>query len=262
MKISDFYAYRKGARKISMVTAYDYVAARLAQESAVDCVLVGDSLAMVVHGYPSTTAATLEMMVPHVAAVRRGVKDKLLVADMPFLSFRKGKAAAAEAAGRLIQAGAEAVKLEGARGHEDAVAHLVQSGVPVMGHLGLTPQSVNAFGGYKVQGRGAKAAREMLQDAKALEAAGCFALVLECVPAALAAKITRALKIPVIGIGAGPKTDGQVLVIYDLLGFYKDLSPRFNKKYLEGYALSVKALNRFDAEIKGGQFPAKEHSYS
>lgn len=255
MRITDFYSYRKPGPKISMVTAYDYTLASLVAGSAADCVLVGDSAAMVMHGHPSTIAATTEMMAWHTAAVARAVKDRLVTADMPFLSARKGLGPAMEAVEALARAGAQAVKIEGLAGHGDLISHIVESDMPVMGHLGLTPQSVNRLGGYRAQGRDEASAARLAEQARELERRGCFALVLECVPAALAARITGLLKIPVIGIGAGPHTDGQVLVTQDLLGLYP-AAPPFAKRYLDGRGLLLKALNDFDGEVKKGEFPA------
>ena len=258
MKIQDFRRFKEEGRKISMVTAYDYAMARIVNASAVDCVLVGDSAAMVMHGHPSTLPATTGMMALHAAAVARGAPGKFIVADMPFLSFRKGIRAAMDCVQALMQAGACAVKLEGVAGHEDVVGHIVRSDVPVMGHLGLTPQSVHRLGGYRAQGADARSAKLILEQAARLEALGCFALVLECVPDELAGRISAKLKIPTIGIGAGPLTDGQVLVLHDLLGMYQDISPKFVKRYLQGFALMKDALDRFDSEIKSGIFPARK----
>ncbi len=264
MKITDFYNYRKPGPKISMVTAYDYTLASVAARSAADCVLVGDSAAMVMHGHPSTIAATTEMMALHTAAVARAVKEKLIVSDMPFLSVRKGRGPAMEAVELLARAGSQAVKIEGLDGHGDIVSHIVQSDMPVMGHLGLTPQSLNRLGGYRTQGKDRASAEKLVAQAQELERLGCFALVLECVPAALAGRITNLLKIPVIGIGAGPHTDGQVLVLQDLLGLYGE-PPSFVKRYLDGRALLEGAINSFDAEVKASVFPEnkrKDHANS
>ncbi|HCC48988.1 MAG TPA: 3-methyl-2-oxobutanoate hydroxymethyltransferase [Elusimicrobia bacterium] len=255
MKITDFYNYRKPGPKISMVTAYDYTLAALAAESAVDCVLVGDSLAMVMHGEPSTIAATADLMALHTAAVARAVKDKLVVGDMPFLTMRKGLGPAMEAVEKLSRAGAQAVKVEGLDGHGELISHIIQSDIPVMGHIGLTPQSINRLGGYKTQGRDQASAERLVAQAQELQERGCFALVLECVPAGLAGRITGLLKIPVIGIGAGQYTDGQVLVMQDLLGLYPS-APSFVKKYLDGRRLVTEALNNFDGEVKNSIFPA------
>ncbi len=256
MKITDFYDYRKPGPKISMITAYDYTLASLAAESAADCVLVGDSLAMVMHGHPSTIAATPDMMALHTAAVARAVKNKLVVADMPFLATRKGLEHAMDTVEKLARAGAQAVKIEGLDGHADIVSHIVTSDIPVMGHLGLTPQAINRLGGYRTQGKDEASAEKLLQDAQELEKLGCFALVLECVPEELAARVTRSLKIPVIGIGAGRFTDGQVLVMQDMLGLYGQ-PPSFVKKYLDGRRLVKEALDAFGSEVKDGVFPAE-----
>jgi 3-methyl-2-oxobutanoate hydroxymethyltransferase len=261
MKITDFYSYRKPGRKISMITAYDYTLAALAAESAVDCVLVGDSLAMVMHGHPSTLPATADLMALHTAAVARAIKDKLIVGDMPFLSVRKGLGPAMDAVEKLARAGAQAVKIEGLDGHGDIISHIIKSDIPVMGHLGLTPQSVNKFGGYRTQGRDQASAEKLEDQALELERLGCFALVLECVPAGLAERITGLLKVPVIGIGAGPFTDGQVLVLQDMLGLYGE-PPSFVKKYLDGRRLVVEALDCFDSEVKNSVFPETKNGNS
>ncbi len=259
--VLDFKA-RKGGATISMVSAYTHWEARFLATSPVDCVLVGDSLAVVLDGEPTTFAATPEIMARHTAAVARGLGGhKLLVADFPFLAARKGIAAAVDCAAALMRAGANAVKIEGIDGHADVIAHLVQSGVPVMGHLGLTPQSVHAVGGYKVQGRSDADAASLIRQARAVETAGAFGLVLECVPSALAREITSALSIPVIGIGAGPHTDGQVLVFHDLLG----LNPGFNAKFVRAFADGNKTvgdgLASFAAAVANGSFPSKKESY-
>jgi 3-methyl-2-oxobutanoate hydroxymethyltransferase len=261
MKITDFYSYKKPGRKISMITAYDSTLAALAAESEVDCVLVGDSLAMVMHGHGSTIAATVDLMALHTEAVARAVKGKLVVADMPFLSVRKGLRPAMEAVEKLARAGAQAVKIEGLEGHEEIISHIIKSDMPVMGHLGLTPQSINKFGGYKAQGRDQASAERLAAQALELERLGCFALVLECVPERLAERITSLLKIPVIGIGAGPSTDGQVLVMQDMLGLYGE-PPSFVKKYLDGRRLVVEALNNFNGEVKNSVFPESKYGNS
>ena len=244
-----------------MITAYDYTLAALAAESDVDCVLVGDSLSMVMHGHSSTIAATVDLMTLHTAAVARAVKDRLLVGDMPFLSMRKGLGPAMEAVEKLSRAGAQAVKAEGLEGHEEIISHIIKSDIPVMGHIGLTPQSVNKFGGYKTQGRDQASAERLAAQAQKLERLGCFALVLECVPEKLAERITGLLKIPVIGIGAGPFTDGQVLVMHDMLGLY-GAPPSFVKKYLDGRRLVVNAINDFDSEVKNSVFPETKYGNS
>ncbi len=259
--VLDFAAAKAAGRRISMVTCYDAGFARVLEASSVDALLVGDSAAMVVHGHADTLAATVEMMALHTAAVRRGAPTRFVVADMPFLSFRKGVAAALDAVAPLMRAGANAVKLEGVAGHEEAVAAIAGSGVPVMGHLGLTPQSLHAFSGFRVQGRSEEAAARILADARRLEELGCFALVLECVPAPLASRITQALRIPTIGIGAGVDCDGQVLVLQDLLGLSGDFRPRFVRRYLDGGTLAREAFDRFDRDVKAGEFPAPAETY-
>ncbi|MBE7539182.1 MAG: 3-methyl-2-oxobutanoate hydroxymethyltransferase [Opitutaceae bacterium] len=256
--ILDFNRARQEGRPIVMTTAYDAAMARIVAASEADAILVGDSAAMVVHGLPSTVHATLEMMVLHTAAVRRGAPDRVIVADMPFLTFRHGKTVATRAAGALMQAGATALKLEGVAGHEDVILHLVGSGIPVMGHLGLTPQSVNQIGGYRLQGRSEAEAARLLADARRLEELGAFSLVLECVPAALAADITGRLRIPTIGIGAGGGTSGQVLVLNDLLGLDAGFRPRFARRYLDGHGAVLAAINEYARDVRGARFPARE----
>ncbi len=256
--ILDFTRAKREERPIVVIAAYDALMARLLAASDCDAILVGDSVAMVVHGHPSTIHATVEMMALHTAAVRRGAPHSVVIADMPFLSVRSGRDAAVLAAGALMRAGATAVKVEGVTGHEDIIAHLVGSGIPVMGHLGLTPQSVNQLGGYRVQGRDASAAARVLAEARTLEKLGAFAVVLECVPAELAATITQAMAIPTIGIGAGPHTAGQVLVLSDLLGLDEKFSPSFARTYLDGHAAVLAAVNAFAADVRAVRFPARE----
>jgi len=258
----DLAAARRSGTPISMVTCYDYCSARIVAASAIDCILVGDSLAMVMHGHKTTINADLDMMCLHVAAVRRGAPDRLLIADMPFLAHRKGLKAAVDAVDRLMKAGAQAVKIEGAGDTVQTIRHIVASGVPVMGHLGLTPQSIHQLGGYRVQGRGQEDGREIVQEARRLQEAGCFALVLEVVPSNLAAEVTRTLEIPTIGIGAGPGTTGQVLVLNDLLGLQPDFQPHFLRTYLDGFDLIRGALDRYDHDVKAGDFPSPEESYT
>jgi 3-methyl-2-oxobutanoate hydroxymethyltransferase len=259
--VLDFAAAKAAGRKISMVTCYDAALARVLEASKIDCILVGDSAAMVVHGHADTLAATADMMALHTAAVRRGAPTRFLIGDMPFLTFRKGVPDALDAVAVLMRAGAQAVKLEGVAGHEDVIAAIVGSGVPVMGHLGLTPQSVNALAGFRVQGRRHADAVRIIDDAKRLEELGCFSIVLECVPSALGAQITQAVKIPTIGVGAGPQCDGQVLVLHDLLGFTGSHRPKFVRTYLDCNALVREAVDRFDAEVKQGGFPTAAESY-
>ena len=260
--VAEFARAKADGRKISMVTAYDAWSAALVARSNVDSILVGDSAAMVVHGYPTTLSASVALLALHTRAVARRAGDKLLVADLPFLSFRKGIPAAMTAVGTLVKSGAQAVKLEGVEGHDDVIRQIVGSGVPVMGHVGLTPQSVLTLGGFKVQGRDEESAAGVRRDALRLQDLGCFAVVLECVPADLAARITAELAIPTIGIGAGAGTDGQVLVLQDLLGVDPNPSPKFVRRYVDGVGLLTDALNRYDADVKEATFPAAQESYS
>ena len=255
--ILDFARAHREARPIVMVTAYDAAMARIVAASDVDAILVGDSAAMVVHGLPSTVHATLEMMVLHTASVCRGAPGAVVIADMPFMTFRRGNGEAVRAAGALMQAGATAVKLEGVTGHEDVVAHLVGSGIPVMGHLGLVPQSVNQLGGYRLQGRSESDAAGLRRDATKLEDLGAFALVLECVPAALAEEITRSRSVPTIGIGAGAGTSGQILVVNDLLGLDPHFRPKFSRRYRDGHGEVLAALNDYARDVRGARFPAR-----
>jgi 3-methyl-2-oxobutanoate hydroxymethyltransferase len=256
---------RKGRSPISMISAHTFWEARFIAESPVDCVLVGDSLTTVIDGEPTTFAATPEIMARHVAAVARGLGElpqrRLLIADFPFLAARKGLAPAVDTAALLLRAGAHAVKIEGIDGHADIIAHLVQSGVPVMGHLGLTPQAVHALGGYKVQGRDSAAAAELLRQSRALEAAGVFGLVLECVPDALAREITATLGVPVVGIGAGSGCDGQVLVMTDLLGLTPGHQPRFVRRFAEAGDAARAGLAAFHATVSERSFPSTRESY-
>ncbi|MCE7871333.1 3-methyl-2-oxobutanoate hydroxymethyltransferase [bacterium CPR1] len=253
---------KKDKRKIVMVTAYDSTMARLVDAAEVDVILVGDSLGMVMLGMQTTVPVTLDHMVLHTASVTRGGRRALVVADLPFMTYQQSVSAALESAGRLLkEGGAQAVKLEGGETVLPQVQALVQAGVPVMGHLGLTPQSIHAFGGYRVQGRGQNAASKLMEDALALEQAGAFALVLECIPSNLAARVTRKLAIPTIGIGAGPKCDGQVLVLHDMLGMFSELQPVFVKRYAEVGQAITEAVSRYGEEVRAGEFPGPEHGY-
>ncbi|MCX6129742.1 MAG: 3-methyl-2-oxobutanoate hydroxymethyltransferase [Proteobacteria bacterium] len=252
---------KQSGEKISMVTCYDAAFGLLVDRSGIDTILVGDSLGNVVLGFKDTIAVTMEHMIHHTAAVSRSVSRALLIADMPFLSYNLSVEQALRNAGRLIQeGGAHAVKLEGGAAILPQVKAIVQAGIPVVGHLGLTPQSVHQMGGYKIQGRGEQA-QHILDDAKSLASAGASALVLELVPQALADDITRQISIPTIGIGAGPGTDGQVLVLHDLLGFNSEFNPKFLKKYANLGDTITQALSRYDAEVKAGQFPNSGHSF-
>lgn len=259
--ILDFHKAKKENKKISMVTSYDYWSANLLNETDIDCLLVGDSLAQVMHGHPSTVHADIDMMALHTKAVARGAPNKFIVSDMPFLSVRKGLTVAMDGVDQLMKSGAHAVKIEGLTGHEDIIKNIIESGVPVMGHLGLTPQSVHQLGGYKVQGRDKETGDFIFNAAVKLQELGCFSLVLECVPTELATQITKELQIPVIGIGAGPYTDGQVLVFHDLLGLTTGHKPKFLKTFSEGRDLFKGSLEQFDMEVKENIFPSLEESY-
>ena len=245
-----------------MVTAYDAWSARLVARSNVDAILVGDSAAMVIHGHPTTLAATVELMAVHTRAVASASAGKFLIADLPFLSFRKGIPAAMEAVRALVTSGAQSVKLEGVAGHEDVIRHIIESGVPVMGHIGLTPQSINQFGGFRVQGKTEDDAARLVRQAHVLESLGCFSIVLECVPAELAARITSELTVPTIGIGAGIGTDGQILVLHDVWGVDTSHAPRFVRRYIDGERVLTDALNEFNADVKELRFPEAAESYS
>ena len=262
MTIRDLVA-RKGGEKIVMVSAYDAMFARIADDAGVDAILVGDSLANIVAGQDSTLRVTLDQMIYHGRAARRGCRRALLVVDMPFMTYQVSSEDAMRNAGRIMQeTGAQAVKLEGgSAARAEAVAKVVEMGVPVMGHLGFTPQSVHALGGARVQGKSDAAASALLDDARRLEAAGAFAIVLELVPAALAARVTEAVKVPTIGIGAGARCDGQVLVLPDLLGLNGDFAPRFLKRYAELGTAARDAVRQFVAETRDATFPSAQHSY-
>src|SRR5262245_28166907 len=259
--VSDFQKAKKEGRKISMLSVYDAIYSRLAVEAGVNTLLVGDSVAMALYGFESTIHATVEMIVSHVAAVRRTCPRIFLVADLPFGSYRKGVKAAMKAVEALARAGASAVKLEGVAGHEKIISHIVESGIPVMGHLGLTPQHALALGGYKAQGRTEEGANRIMADARKLEDLGAFSLVLECVSRRLGAGASSQLSIPVIGIGAGAQVDGQVLVAYDLLGLSSGRAPRFVRRYLDGRALASKAFEEFFRQVDRAEYPVEAESY-
>lgn len=262
MNLLSFPERKKNHERVVMVTCYDYTMASIVADTDIDLILVGDSAAMVMHGHDTTLPIGVEEMAMHVRSVRRGAPDKFIVADMPFMSCRKGLTPAMEAVEVLMKAGASAVKIEGIRGQEELVRHIVDSGVPVMGHLGLTPQSVNGLGGFRVQGRGEEDRQRLQAEALACQAAGCFSLVLECVPESLAAEITRSLDIITIGIGAGNDTDGQVLVLQDLLGLASNFRPKFVRRYLDGRGLILDALDRFADDVRKADFPAPEERYA
>ena len=253
---------RKHGPKLTMLSLYDFPFARLAEQAGIDIILVGDSLGMVVHGFDSTVPVRLDDIIYHSRAVRRGAQKTHIVADMPFLTYHIDTPRAVENAGRLLQeGGADSVKLEGGREIADRVAAIVRAGIPVMGHIGLTPQSAGALGGFRVQGRDAASARAILEDARAIADAGAFATVVEVIPAELGAMITEAIPIPTIGIGAGPDCDGQVLVAHDMLGLQERIIGRFAKVYAEAGGLIEDAFKAYAAEVQSGAFPEEEHSY-
>ncbi|HZH03400.1 MAG TPA: 3-methyl-2-oxobutanoate hydroxymethyltransferase [Myxococcaceae bacterium] len=248
--------------KLSVVTAYDATFARILDDAGADALLIGDSLGMVFQGHESTLPVTLDQMVYHCAAVARGSKRAHLVGDLPFMSYQASVEDGIRSAGRLVaEGGVGSVKLEGGEPLAETVLRIVGAGIPVMGHVGLTPQSVHALGGFVVQGREEKAARQIVNDAVALEQAGAYAVVLEGIPLELAREVTERLSIPTVGIGAGPHCDGQVLVCYDLLGMNPDFKPRFVKRYAELYAQVRGAVASFSAEVKAGEFPREEHAF-
>ncbi|MFP6809093.1 MAG: 3-methyl-2-oxobutanoate hydroxymethyltransferase [Pseudomonadales bacterium] len=247
--------------KISMVTCYDNWSAKILNDSNIDCLLVGDSLAVVMHGFDSTVHATIEMMVLHVAAVVRGAPDKFVIADMPFLSCSKGLEPTMNAVQSLMQAGAHAIKIEGAAHQVELIKHIVEAGVPVMGHLGLTPQSIHNLGGHKLQAKVEKDALALIEDARKLESIGCFSIVLECVPNKVGACVTSSLSIPTIGIGAGLQTDGQVLVLHDLLGVNPDFNPKFLRRYANTHDLVRDAVDHYHSDVREESYPRLEESY-
>jgi len=257
----DLRSWKKRGRRIPVLTCYDFTMARLLDRTGVPVLLVGDSLGQVMLGYDSTLPVTLEEMIHHTRAVSRARPQALIVADMPFLSFQVSPERAMEAAGRLVKEGrADAVKLEGGERSVPAIRTLTEAGIPVMGHLGLTPQSILVLGGYRVQGRRQADAERLRDDARRLEEAGCFSLVLESIPAPLAGEITQASTIPTIGIGAGPACDGQVLVLHDMLGIFDEFQPRFVRRFLEGGALIEQAVAEYMAAVERQEFPGPEHS--
>ena len=253
---------REEGRKITMTTAYDCPTASLADEAGVDIILVGDSVGNVVLGYSSTIPVTLEEIIHHTAAVSRGTKNALVIADMPFLSYQVSREEAVRNSGRCLkEAGAEAVKLEGGERMAATIEAIVAADIPVMGHIGLTPQSVHSLGGYQVQGKTNSARHQLIADAEAVEKAGGFALVLEAIPADLAGEITQTVKIPTIGIGAGPYCSGQVLVFHDLTGYSGRQVPSFVKQYADLRGTALKALKQFISEVQSGKFPDEAHTY-
>lgn len=262
MKIHDFKDYKIKGKKISMLTCYDYPSAKIVSNTKIDSVLIGDSVAMTVHGHPSTVTATMPMMIMHTNAVSRAITQQFIVTDLPFLSYRISLDDTMKNVLALIQAGAHAVKVEGCDPDLlKTISHIVTSGIPVMGHIGLTPQSVHQLGGYKIQGKDEQTAKQLQVQAKNLEDAGCFAIVLECAPAKLASVIASNLSIPVIGIGAGLNTDGQILVWHDLLGLQNEFKPKFVRQFINSEKLFTDAINEYVNEIQLQSFPTSEHSF-
>jgi len=261
MTIPEFQRQKRDKKKLTVVTAYDALFTRIVEQAGIEAILVGDSLGVVVQGQANTLAVTMEEMLYHTKLVAGAAQRALVIGDMPFMSYQASQEDALRNAGRFLQAGAQAVKLEGGAAVVDRVAAITSIGIPVMGHLGMTPQSVHRYGGYKVQGKESDQARLLLNDAQALEAAGAFAIVLEAIPAELAKIVTEQLTIPTIGIGAGPHCDGQVLVLYDLLGLFDDFVPKFVKPYAHLKTDALQALKRYKEEVEQGKFPTDSESY-
>jgi 3-methyl-2-oxobutanoate hydroxymethyltransferase len=259
--IPEIMARKTDGRKITMITAYDYPFGKIADESGVDIVLIGDTLGMVVQGQPTTLNVTMEEMLYHTRMVARGVNRALVVGDMPFLSFQVGVEETVRNAGRFLQAGAAAVKIEGGTNVRDRIEALARMDIPVMGHVGLTPQSYHRLGGFKVQGGDPERAKAIVSEAKAVEAAGAFAIVLEGIPKTLGRRITESLSIPTIGIGAGPDCDGQVLVLHDLLGLFDRKPPTFVRQFANLREQALDAIRRYKEEVESGKFPSEEESY-
>ncbi|EDS76558.1 3-methyl-2-oxobutanoate hydroxymethyltransferase [Clostridium massiliodielmoense] len=260
--VTTFQKAKNNGEKLTMLTAYDYSTAKLIDESGINGILVGDSLGMVCLGYEDTLSVTMEDMIHHTRAVSRGVKNTLVVGDMPFMSYQSSVYDAVVNAGRLIkEGGATAVKLEGGATVIDQIKAIVNAQIPVMAHIGLTPQSINVFGGFKVQGKDEEKAQKLIEDAKKIEEAGAFAIVLECVPAKLAELITKEVSIPTIGIGAGAGCDGQILVYQDMLGMFSDMSPKFVKKFADVGELMKDGFKAYIKEVQEGTFPSKEHCF-
>ncbi len=263
LTIPDIIARKQEGKKLSMLTAYDYPWAQMLDQAEIDIALVGDSLAMVALGHPNTVSVTMDEMIMHTRSVVRGVERALVVSDMPFGSYNCSIADSIANANRLLkEGGADAVKLEGGTDMADTVAAIVRAGIPVCGHIGLTPQTATALGGFKVQGKNADAARKLMEDAKALEEAGCFCIVLEAIPAPIAKIITESLAIPTVGIGAGKECDGQVLVIHDMFGLYDRFTPKFVKQYAKLRSGIIEGMATYKNEVEQGIFPAPEHSFS
>jgi 3-methyl-2-oxobutanoate hydroxymethyltransferase len=261
MTIPEFQRHKLDKKKLIIVTAYDALFTRIVEQAGIEAILVGDSLGVVVQGKANTLSVTMDDMLYHTKLVAGAAQRALVIGDMPFMSYQAGREDAIRNAGRFLQAGAQAIKLEGGAVVADRVAAMTSIGIPVMGHLGMTPQSVHHFGGYKVQGRESDHALVLLNDAKALEAAGAFAVVLEAIPAELAKTVTEQLTIPTIGIGAGPHCDGQVLVLYDLLGLFDEFVPKFVRPYAHLKADALQALRLYKEDVEQGKFPSDHESY-
>jgi len=262
LTVIDLQKMKEDGRKITMLTAYDYPTALLEDRAGIDIILVGDSVGMTVLGYENTLPVTMDEMIHHTKAVARGTKYAFIIGDMPFMSFNTSERDAILNAGRFVkEGGADGVKLEGGASVKEIVKAIVNAGIPVMGHIGLTPQTISMLGGFKVQGRDAKAAQRLIDDARVLEDAGAFSVLLEAIPALVAKKITDSLRIPTIGIGAGPHCDGQVLVVHDLLGLFDRFTPKFAKRYVNLSQLMLEAFEKYREEVIKGEFPTEAHSF-
>jgi 3-methyl-2-oxobutanoate hydroxymethyltransferase len=261
MTVPEFQRHKRDNKKLIVVTAYDALFARIVEQAGIEAILVGDSLGVVVQGKANILSVTMDDMLYHTTLVARAAQRALVIGDMPFMSYQASLEDALRNAGRFLQAGAQAIKLEGGAVVVDRVAAMTRIGIPVMGHLGMTPQSVHRYGGYKVQGKEPDHAQALVNDAKALEAAGAFAIVLEAIPTELAKTVTEQLTIPTIGIGAGPHCDGQILVLYDLLGLFDDFVPKFVKPYAHLKADALQALRHYKEEVEQGKFPSENESY-
>lgn len=260
--INDFLKMKQKGQKVTMLTAYDYPFAQIVDEAGIDAILVGDSLAMVVQGLDNTLPVAMDEMIYHTKMVSRAAKRAMVIADMPYLSYQISVEDAVRNAGRFIkEAGAQAVKIEGGREVAEKIEAMTKAEIPVMAHIGLTPQAIHRMGGYKVQGKTEEAAKRLMEDAKILQDAGAFSMILEAIPAGLAAQITKDLSIPTIGIGAGPYCDGQVLVIHDVLGLFERFVPKFVKMYANLKEEALKAVKQYKEEVEKGIFPGKEHSF-
>lgn len=262
ISLHDLMKMKEAGKKIAMITCYDYISALIIEKTSIDCVLVGDTSSMLMHGASNTLFSTVEQISVHIQAVSRGIKSKFIIGDLPFMSYHKSVRQTLEAVETLMRAGAHAIKLEGENEEiVKTIRAIINAGVPVMGHLGLTPQHIHQLGGFKVQGKTKIAAEQLLGQALTLEKAGCFSIVLECIPASLTKTITQALSIPTIGIGAGADSDGQVLVFHDLLGLQVELKPKFVKRYLNGAQLFEQGIEKYTEDVKSKKFPLTQHTY-